>query len=85
MYYNDFDFIEFFKDKYKKIRISKVAAYSSDGIGGVGIITQKQMILRFNEPDLDLNTNTYIKGAGHHYDEENIHHQNHLVLIHIQV
>lgn len=71
MYYNEFDFINFFDDKYKEVNTEDNVS-SGYGTGAVGIITQNQMILRANEPAYDKKTNTIIPGAGHHYEEENI-------------
>lgn len=69
MYYNDFDFLSFFDDKFKNVRYADEEE-TSDGIGAVGIITHNQMIIKMNEPALDSNSNEVIAGVGHHYDEE---------------
>lgn len=69
MFYNDFDFLSFFDDKYKNVKYGDKEE-TSDGVGAVGIITHNQMIIKTNDAALDLNSNEVIDGAGHHYDKE---------------
>lgn len=71
MYYNEFDFVKFFDDKYKSAK-TQDKQYSSEGIGAVGIITHNQMILRVNQPEYDIVSKKYVSGLGHHYVEEDI-------------
>lgn len=55
------DLEEFFNDKYKFT--------NNTGIGATGIITQNQMVTRFNETKTDRFTGNAVRGLGPH-DEE---------------
>ena len=56
------DLKEFFDDKYRHV--------NGMGIGAIGIITTNQMVNRFNEPDIDKNTNQVVNGAKSHSEEQ---------------
>lgn len=56
------DLKEFFDDKYRHV--------NGIGIGATGIITTNQMVNRFNEPDIDKNTNQVVNGAKSHSEEQ---------------
>ena len=56
------DLKEFFDDKYRHV--------NGMGIGATGIITTNQMVNRFNEPDIDKNTNQVVNGAKSHSEEQ---------------
>ena len=57
--YNNLDLNEFFKDEYSKVNYS-------EGIGGVGIITENQIVKLYNDYKLCKQDNKYYLGLGDH-------------------
>jgi len=60
--YNNLDLNEFFKDEYSKVNYS-------EGIGGVGIITENQIVNVYNDYKLCKQDNKYYLGLGDHLDK----------------